>query len=410
MAAGEPSIFICYRRGDSPAHAGRLFDSLSGTFGADEVFMDVEGLDPGDEFSAVLEKRIDASDVFIVVVGLQWQPERLSNEGDFVRREITRALTRGVRVMPVLVAGAAFPATETLPESLRPLAGKQLFEMSDRFWRRDYERLLKTIRAELKRGRRARLRKRLAPFFSRKFIGGILAALLIAALLTWVILWVRAPQPKPPINGTTRTEDGVHPLGIDLSHFSTLDWSSPGFNVLGFAFAKATQGKQAVDPKFHNEWDSLAKRGLVRGAYHVWAEGSDPVEQANHFVQTVGPQPGDLLAVDFEAFPFGQKVSDAQLRADLHLFLQRVESRAHCKPFIYTSRAYWNERMDDTFGEYPLWLANYSNHVPDPPKGWTRVAMWQYADKMNLPGFGEVDVNVFNGTLAELRKGGVPKK
>ena len=92
------------------------------------------------------------------------------------------------------------------------------------------------------------------------------------------------------------------------------------------------------------------------------------------------------------------------------LFLQRVESRAHCKPFIYTSRAYWNERMDDTFGEYPLWLANYSNHVPDPPKGWTRVAMWQYADKMNLPGFGEVDVNVFNGTLAELRKGGVPKK
>ena len=90
----------------------------------------------------------------------------------------------------------------------------------------------------------------------------------------------------------------------------------------------------------------------------------------------------------------------------MHTFLRRVESVAHRKPLIYTSRAYWNQRMDDTFGDYPLWLADYSGRMPEAARGWQRVTMWQYG--MNLPGFGDVDVNVFNGTLAELRKDGVP--
>lgn len=36
-------IFISYRRGDAPGHAGRLYDGLVSRFGGESVFMDVDG-------------------------------------------------------------------------------------------------------------------------------------------------------------------------------------------------------------------------------------------------------------------------------------------------------------------------------------------------------------------------------
>jgi hypothetical protein len=40
-------IFISYRRDDDPSAAGRLYDALSASFGADGVFMDTDTLEPG---------------------------------------------------------------------------------------------------------------------------------------------------------------------------------------------------------------------------------------------------------------------------------------------------------------------------------------------------------------------------
>ena len=46
------NIFISYRRDDSAYAAGRLYDRLSARFGEENIFMDVEGLDPGEDFFA----------------------------------------------------------------------------------------------------------------------------------------------------------------------------------------------------------------------------------------------------------------------------------------------------------------------------------------------------------------------
>lgn len=53
------SIFISYRRDDSIASAGRLYDHLRDRFG--DVFMDVDAIDPGDDFVEVV---LDSSQKF----------------------------------------------------------------------------------------------------------------------------------------------------------------------------------------------------------------------------------------------------------------------------------------------------------------------------------------------------------
>ena len=49
-------IFIGYRRDDSAGHARALFDRLRAHFGAELVFMDVTDIEPGMDFTEVLDK------------------------------------------------------------------------------------------------------------------------------------------------------------------------------------------------------------------------------------------------------------------------------------------------------------------------------------------------------------------
>ena len=55
---------------------------------------------------------------------------RLDDPDDFVRIEIEAALKRGVRVIPVLIDGAAMPRASDLPDSLKKLVRRQYVEVS----------------------------------------------------------------------------------------------------------------------------------------------------------------------------------------------------------------------------------------------------------------------------------------
>ncbi|SHL15697.1 hypothetical protein SAMN05216428_101271 [Nitrosospira sp. Nsp11] len=54
-------IFISYRRDDSAASAGRLYDRLAHHFGKEQVFRDLDAIAPGAEFAKVIEERISVS-------------------------------------------------------------------------------------------------------------------------------------------------------------------------------------------------------------------------------------------------------------------------------------------------------------------------------------------------------------
>lgn len=66
---GDVRIFISYRRHDSEASVGRIFDRLKDRFGAQNVFRDLDTMQPGDEFEKVITDRIARCDVLIAVIG-----------------------------------------------------------------------------------------------------------------------------------------------------------------------------------------------------------------------------------------------------------------------------------------------------------------------------------------------------
>ena len=109
-------VFISYRREDSSGWAGRLYDRLSQRFGGDNVFMDIDTIEPGLDFVEVIQRAVGSCDVLIALIGRQWPTvsdatgqRRLDNPEDFVRLEIAAALRRDIPVIPVLVRATAMP-------------------------------------------------------------------------------------------------------------------------------------------------------------------------------------------------------------------------------------------------------------------------------------------------------------
>jgi hypothetical protein len=140
-----PDIFISYRREDASGYAGRLNDQLAAHFGANHVFIDVDDISPGVDFAQAIERKVSSCDVLVALIGRRWLNNRLEDPNDFVRREIGTALERNIRVIPVLVDGAAIPQAHQLPPDLSMLARRQVLEMSDSRFHDDVKRLIRSI-------------------------------------------------------------------------------------------------------------------------------------------------------------------------------------------------------------------------------------------------------------------------
>lgn len=146
-------IFISYRRVDSKAYSGRLFDRLTRHFGRGAVFMDVEGgIARGEDFAQALERAVNSVDAMVVVVGRQWLTcadaggrRRLDHPQDWVRSEVAAALARGILLLPVLVDGASMPRESDLPENITALARKQASEISDSRWDYDVGQIVRVL-------------------------------------------------------------------------------------------------------------------------------------------------------------------------------------------------------------------------------------------------------------------------
>ena len=129
-------IFINYRRDDAPGVAGRLFDHLAARFSKDDLFMDVDAMKPGMDFSKQLDTQVSQCRVLLAVIGPHWLDakdktgaRRLDSDKDYVRIELASALKRDIAVIPVLVDGATMPPEESLSEDLKPLAYRHALEL-----------------------------------------------------------------------------------------------------------------------------------------------------------------------------------------------------------------------------------------------------------------------------------------
>jgi len=103
-------VFLCYRRDDSAGYAGRVQDRLEREFGRDLLFMDVDAIPLGVNFSKILREEVAKCGVLLAVIGPKWLDardkngnRRLEDPSDFVRIEIAAALQRDIPVIPTRV-------------------------------------------------------------------------------------------------------------------------------------------------------------------------------------------------------------------------------------------------------------------------------------------------------------------
>jgi uncharacterized protein YjbI with pentapeptide repeats len=157
MVEETKGIFISYRRGDA-AYAGWLAERLSGHFGEDMVFRDIDSVAMGEDFVEAIERALEASVVMIVVVGRNWATKLKEREQrgqeDYTRLEIATALDRNnVQVIPVLVQAAAMPRADELPSDLAALARRHAIELHDTNWRSDIQSLITFLEEKVTRRR-----------------------------------------------------------------------------------------------------------------------------------------------------------------------------------------------------------------------------------------------------------------
>lgn len=146
-------VFVNYRREDTRSAAERLYESLSHEFGEDNVFMDVDALEPGADFVDAINERVRKCHVMLAVIGPRWLTvtdergrRRLDAPDDFVRLEIETALRRGIRVIPVMVDGAEMPRADELPGTCEQLARRHGVYISESHWRSDVRGLVAALR------------------------------------------------------------------------------------------------------------------------------------------------------------------------------------------------------------------------------------------------------------------------
>src|SRR5262249_41253819 len=148
-------VFISYRRADSAGYAGRVMDRLDREFGRDLVFMDIDAIPLGTNFSKVMHEEVAKCGVLLAVIGPNWQDardehgnRRLDDPNDFVRIEIAAALQRSIPVIPLLLEGARIPKATELPEDLKELALRNGMEIRHASFQDDMNRLVRGLKEE----------------------------------------------------------------------------------------------------------------------------------------------------------------------------------------------------------------------------------------------------------------------
>lgn len=219
---------------------------------------------------------------------------------------------------------------------------------------------------------------------------------------------------------------------VNMSHY---DMMRPDFaamkrqGVVG-VIHEATYPPFVRDSKYLDRQMGALQAGLLWGAYH-YANGSDPVRQADHFLSVVSsawaqanpvtrPSAGVLLVLDFEKnghYPGGTMRADQAVT-----FVERIHERTGVYPGIYSGEYHLAQVLNSprvtpaqkrTLTNCWLWVANYSKE-PRATAPWNYWALWQYCGdgKCRLPrsayptriaNIARAELNIFRGNPSALQ-------
>jgi hypothetical protein len=215
-----PKIAISYRRSDTAAMSGRIFDRLAAHYGKHSVFMDVDNIPIGADFRAHIGETLRRTDVVLAVIGARWLggqdggEARIRDDSDPVRVEIETALARGAPVIPVLVDGAKMPDAGALPRSFGTFAFLNAAEVATgREFDGQIGRLIAaidraaaakpdngtSIYASSKAAARRRLLVDAARYFVTPLILLLAAHFLVVVALDWNVVYLRLASVIAPL-------------------------------------------------------------------------------------------------------------------------------------------------------------------------------------------------------------------
>src|SRR5680860_432592 len=246
------------------------------------------------------------------------------------------------------------------------------------------------------------------------FLGRLFAVMAVASALI-------APSPgyRLALSRTLRDakpHDGVaaaHTMpiqGIDVSYWQgDINWETARAAGVHFAFIKATEGGDHLDPKFIENWYAAKRAGIARGAYHFvyWCRPAN--EQALWFMLNVPPDSDALPPVlDLEWNSHSKtcpgKVGRELALKKIKIMLDAMQAHTGKRPIIYTDPKFHREVLEGELTDYHFWLRSVAAE-PDAIYRERSWSFWQFTTTGSVPGVkGHVDRNSFNGSRGDWER------
>jgi lysozyme len=198
---------------------------------------------------------------------------------------------------------------------------------------------------------------------------------------------------------------------VNMSHYDLMRPDFAGMKAEGVlgVIHEASYPRFERDAYYRERHGAAARAGLLWGAYH-FGDATDPVRQADHFMNVVQSSPdpnGILLVLDFEKnghYPGGTMRADQAVA-----FVERIRERTGSYPGLYCSeyrlrQVLYNRKVSEaarrTLSNCWLWIANY-HFQPRNTQPWDRWYLWQYT------GDGRCDLrprSEYPKSVANIRK------
>lgn len=242
----------------------------------------------------------------------------------------------------------------------------------------------------------------------RMAVIAVAAAIFTASFGTGTAL-ARKLTDKKPHKGVVAAH-AMPVQGIDVSYYQgDIDWKKVSEAGIRFAFIKATEGGDRLDPKFLDNWRAAKRAGVARGAYHFMYWCRPARDQAAWFTSHV-PEDGDALppVLDVEwnshSKTCPQRIARAHAIAKIKVMLKAMEAHSGKRPIIYTDPKFHSEVLEGEFADYDFWLRSVAAK-PEAKYEARDWAFWQFTTTGRVHGVsGPVDRNSFNGTRADWKR------
>ena len=214
---------------------------------------------------------------------------------------------------------------------------------------------------------------------------------------------------RDPVDFGRRAPSSFPVHGIDAARFQgQMNWQQVKRQGVKFAWLKATEGGDLIDPEFRANWRAAKRAGVPVGAYHFYYFCTDPETQAKWFIKNVPRLRGGMPPVlDLEWNPFSPTCTlrppPPEVLRLANRFIQIVERHYRTEVVVYSSPDFW-ERNDVARLKRDFWLRSTAKHVEKRynVRTWR---FWQYTATGVLDGIGkDVDLNCFNGSQAQWNR------